>query len=170
MNFEEIYKRYYREMHRYAHSILTAHKTIGGWELAKDYAQEAFLSAYKQWDAFKSVEQVKAFLYVATKRRVLNKLDEEKRHSLSHRQIYYLSKEGELPDYFAINAEVIGYIFNELSQLPPQCSKVVKMYFDGFTSQEIASKLHITPKTALNQKLTAIKILKEKLILKFGYM
>lgn len=170
MEFEVLYKKYYAEIWHYSAKILSSHHVVNANELSEDYLSEAFVSAYQRWDTFKSESNVKAFVYICVKNKCFNYLQAIKRQNISHKEIIFLSKEGELPDYWAINSDVIGFIFSELQKLPPQCQKITELFFKGVSSNEIATILHITRKTALNQKLKAIGILKQKIILKFGYI
>lgn len=168
MDFQTIYKRYYREVLYYSNRIFSSNKIGDHWELAQDCVQEAFVAAYKHWDKFQSDINVKAFLYLVAKNNTLNKLSDIKRHDKSHKEIAYLTKEAEIPDYLAMNSDIIGFILEQIETLTPQRSIIIKLYFKGLTSHEIAAKLGITIKTALNTKRQATEELKQKVLLKFG--
>lgn len=170
MEFEALYKKYYKEIYHYGAKLLDSSHLIDSKELSEDYSSEAWVLAYQRWDTFESEYNVKAFVYICVKNRCFNHLQYVTRLNKSHKEILFLSKESELPDYLAINSDVIAFIFSELQKLPPQCQKITELFFKGVSSNEIAAILHITRKTALNQKLKAIGILKQKIILKFGYI
>lgn len=170
MEFEALYKTYYKAIFHYCNKFFDSNNVVTHRQLAEDFTQEAFVEAYKQWNKFESEPHIKRFLYTVAGNRCRNELQTIRRHSISNKEILYLNSEGELPDYLAINTDVIAYIYDQLENLPPQCSKVMVLFFKEWSSDAIAVYLHITRKTVLNQKLKGIKKLKEQLILKFGYI
>jgi RNA polymerase sigma factor (sigma-70 family) len=168
IDFKTVYKAWHRKLWYYCNNLLWSNHIQGHWELAEDFVQEVFIEAYKRWDTFEGESNVKSFMFLCAKNRCFNKIEETHRRWKSHKEIAFLSSEAELPDYLAMNADIIGFISKEVERLPPQCSAIVKLYFKGLSSHEIAAKLHINRKTALNQKLKGIDLLKRKLHLKFG--
>jgi RNA polymerase sigma-70 factor (ECF subfamily) len=171
MNFEATYKRLYAPLFHYCNKILSRSKVLDHEEAAKDFVSEAFVAAYNKWNDFADLEHVKSYVYVVARNKALNHLTALKRHEISCKEILYLNPEAEQPgfiDYDMINADVINFIWCELQKLPPQCQKITTLYFKGFSSHEIAGQLHLTIKTALNQKLKAIGIIKKALRLRFG--
>lgn len=168
MDFQIIYKKYYRQILHYSNKILSANQVIYHYELAEDLTQESFVAAYERWDTFETELNIKHFLFLCVQNKTYNKLSELKRREKDHKAILHLSSDVELPDYLAMNSDIIGFILEQLENLPPVCGVIVKLYFKGLTSHEIAAKLHITRKTALNQKLKGIGLLKQKLLLKYG--
>lgn len=119
MDFQTIYKRYYREVFYYCNKLLYSNHLVDHKEYAQDFVQEAFTSAWAQWNTFYTEQNVKSFLYIVVKNKAFNQLQQIKRHTKSHKEIAFLSHEGELPDYLAMNADIIGFILDQLESLPP---------------------------------------------------
>ncbi len=168
MDFQTIYKRYYPSILHYCSNILSSNYLVDAYELAQDCTQECFIEAHKKWGTFKDEQNIKNFLYLVGRNKAFNKLDGIKHRNKYHKEIAYLTSEAELPDYLAMNADIIGFILEQIETLPTQCAVIVKLYFKGLTSHEIAAKLHISNKTALNQRRKSFGLLRQKIFLKFG--
>lgn len=56
------------------------------------------------------------------------------------------------------------FIQGEVKRLPPQRKKIIiGLYWQGFSSQEVAEEMGLSRQTVINQKVRALKSLKEKL-------
>jgi len=63
-----------------------------------------------------------------------------------------------------IRAEIVREIEEAVSQLPPQCRKIITMsYMEGMTNREIAQEMGLSLQTVKNQKNRALGLLKKRL-------
>jgi RNA polymerase sigma factor (sigma-70 family) len=169
MDFEVIYRKYHAPIWHYCTKLLLSKAVIDHKELAEDFLQESWMAAYERWSTFKNEYNAKNFVYLCVKNKCFNEFDRIKRHTKGDKELQFISSDIQTPlDYDMINADVIGFIWSIMGKLPPARQQVIKLFFKGFTSDEIAAELHITRKTALNHKLTAIDNIKKALRLRFG--
>jgi len=162
-----LFKRYWVEIFSYCNK-----KMHGDEDAANDMAEFAFI---KLWDNFENIvsdSHAKRFLYVSARNACCNELMRIQRHrAVSIESVPALEDiliEEPKWDYDAMNAEIMTFIHNEIENLPPMCRRVVKLFIEGINSKEVGKRLHITQKTALNQKLTGIGKIKERLKLRYG--
>jgi RNA polymerase sigma factor (sigma-70 family) len=162
-----LFKRHWVEIFAYCNK-----KMHGDSDAANDMAEFAFI---KLWDNFETIQNDahgKRFLFVAAKNACYNELARiQRQRAVSIESVPALEDtliEEPLWDYDMINAEIMAFINTEIENLPPMCKKVVKLFIQGINSKEVGKRLHITQKTALNQKLTGISKIKERLKLRYG--
>lgn len=164
MEFELLYETYHKAILHYCNKFFESNNIVTHLQLAEDFTQEAFIEAYKQWATFEGESHLKRFLYLVAANRCRNELQKIRRREKDHKSILYLGHEGELPDYLAINSDVISFLLEELENLPPRQQQILKLFFKGLNSNEIAAELCITRKTVLNLKLNAFGFLRTQLI------
>lgn len=152
----EIYDRFYRQICYYADSL------IHNQPEAEDIAVESFLKLLQRKATIESVLQIKTFLFVTCRNACIDYLRREKRHEISHAEIRYLNQATTITnDIQAISAEVMQVIFEEIQHLPPQCREIFQLlFFKKYTTEQVATALQISPKTVLNQKAKAVRILR----------
>ena len=64
-----------------------------------------------------------------------------------------------------IEGELLRKIYPMIETLPNKCKIIFKLiYFEDHSTDEVAQKLHISPRNVLNQKARAIQLLKKKLL------
>ncbi len=67
-------------------------------------------------------------------------------------------------DQDIIRMEVFRVIYQEISNLPEQCGKIVRMsYIEGLKNEQIAEVLSISLQTVKNQKTRGMKLLRMRL-------
>lgn len=151
--------------HYYSALCLFAERLLGDSAAAEDIVGESFVKLWNKRTNFENHQNLKAFMYITVRNACLNYLKQAKRDSLSKKQLAYLTGEKE---EFVLNemirAEVLKEIMDEISNLPEQCRKVLKLgYLEGMKNQEIADLLNISIHTVKNQKARAIQLLKIRL-------
>jgi RNA polymerase sigma-70 factor (family 1) len=151
--------------HYYSALCLFAERLLGDSAAAEDIVGESFVKLWNKRTDFENHQNLKAFMYITVRNACLNYLKQAKRDSLSKKQLAYLTGEKE---EFVLNemirAEVLKEIMDEISNLPEQCRKVLKLgYLEGMKNQEIADLLNISIHTVKNQKARAIQLLKIRL-------
>jgi RNA polymerase sigma factor (sigma-70 family) len=115
--------------------------------------------------AFNAMPRIKAFLFITVKNKCLKYIDAQKRHRKSEHEIGTLQDHKD--DYVLaqmVRSEFLMEIYREIESLPPVRKKVFKMlYIDGLNPQEIARELDISPAAVYNNKLKALKQLRNVL-------
>lgn len=114
---------------------------------------------------FLTMPNIKAFVFITVRNKCLKYLDATKRHRASEQELGILSDEKD--DYVLaqmVRSEFLMEVYREIEELPPVRKKVFKMfYIDGLDSQEIARLLSMTPAAVYNNKLKALKQLRNVL-------
>ena len=139
-------------------------------DLAKDMAEESFIKAWEKYDKFESEENAKAFVYIVAKNKCINQLAAIKRHftqSIDLDIFEELLLDKPIYDFDIIEAEVITFIKEQIETLPPARRESIKLFMKGLDWHEVGKQLGCSPKTALNQKRTAVKYLRNLVKLKF---
>jgi RNA polymerase sigma-19 factor, ECF subfamily len=163
-----IFNRYFRMLCVYAERI------TANMQEAEDIVTDVFIRMMHKRAAFGTVDNIKAFLFTATRHACINYALAEKRHHAAHEQIAYLAQYADNEDHFLhhemIRLEVIQEIYREIENLPPQCRTIFKMLFIGGQSTEtIARELSINPQTVRTQKARAIQLIKTELLKRERY-
>ena len=156
----QVYEKYYRLICYYAESLIR-HK-----QEAEDIAVESFVKLLQRKEEFSSLPQIKTFLYTVSRNACIDYYRREKRHHFSHNELRYISLESENDeDPFIISSEVLQAMYEEIEKLPPKCGHVFKLFFfKSFTTEQVAHALQISPKTVLNQKAKAVRLLRIALL------
>lgn len=136
-------------------------------EQAEDIVSEAFTKLWQRHEVFQTEEHIKAFLFVTTRNASLNYLRHIQRKTASQHELSYLNKDKDDQDVITdmIEGELLRRIYPLIETLPNKCRTIFKLiYFEDASTDEVAQKLHITPRNVLNQKARAIQLLKKKLL------
>lgn len=136
-------------------------------EQAEDIVSESFTKLWQRHDVFQTEEHIKAFLFVTTRNASLNYLRHIQRKTASQSELSYLNKDKDDKDIITdmIEGELLKRIYPMIETLPNKCRTIFKLiYFEDASTDEVAEKLHITPRNVLNQKRRAIQLLKKKLL------
>lgn len=156
ISIRKLYDAFYRPLCYYTEKI------VENQHEAEDIVVEAFIKLIRKRNDFSKLSEIKAFLYTATKNAAIDYLRKMKRHELAKSEILYINGMLLFDDAEVVNAEVLGILYQEIENLPPQCAAVFKLlFFQRLSTSEIALQLNITNKTVLNQKGKAIKQLRK---------
>ncbi len=138
--------RYFMQRHMRALTYF-AQNLVNDTAVAEEIVQDCFVKVWESRERFVSNENVKAFLYIATRNACINHLNAyaTKRQAESEE----LSEGLAIADHDVltrmIHAETITRIHAELDRLPPQQATVFRLsYFEGFTTDEICRTLGIS--------------------------
>jgi RNA polymerase sigma-70 factor (ECF subfamily) len=111
---------------------------------------------------FVTMNNIKAFLFITVKNKCLKYLDALKRKQNTQQELITLFDGKD--DYVLaqmVRSEFLMQVYREIESLPPVRKTVFKMLFiDGLDSQEIARQLNMTPAAVYNNKLKALKQLR----------
>jgi len=156
-SFSEIFQRHYAALCLFAERMVGNH--------AEDVVEEFFLSLWNTPHDFESDEHLRAFLYRSVKNACLNFLKISLR--TNERNTKYAIVQGQIENSYLTEitrTEIIRELHQAISELPPQCSKIISMgYIDGMSNSEIAEKLGLSLQTVKNQKLRGLGLLRKKL-------
>jgi len=136
-------------------------------EQAEDIVSEAFTKLWQRHEVFQNEDHIKAFLFVATRNACLNYLRHIQRRTASQSELSYLQRDKDDQDIITdmIEGELLRKIYPLIETLPGKCKIIFKLiYFEDNSTDEVAQKLHITPRNVLNQKRRAIQLLKKRLL------
>ena len=156
--YKQIYDRYWQLLYRHARNMLRND------EEAKDVVQEVFSTLWIKKTEIKS--PVAAFLYSATRNRILNQL---KHLKIEARYMEQQKAVLEYPGVILPDEKVIEHDFSRLIEagiqsLPPKMRRIFELSRKEFkTHQQISEELKISSLTVKRQVSNALNILKNKL-------
>ncbi|THU39508.1 sigma-70 family RNA polymerase sigma factor [Niastella caeni] len=157
---KKIYDMYFTHLYYFAYRI-TQHAAE-----AEDIAVVTLEILLRRNTDFVTMNNIKAFLFITVRNKCLKYLDAVKRHRQSEQELSTLSDEKD--DYVLaqmVRSEFLMEVYREIECLPPVRKNVFKLfYIDGLDSQAIARKLKMTPAAVYNNKLKALKQLRNVLI------
>lgn len=140
--------------------VYFAAKISGNKEEGEDIVLNAFNKLWSLRANFKTIENIRAFLYITVRNNCLNYLKSEERKRKAKKEILYFSEEANRHESIEehvhikmINAHLLYRFHEELNSLPTQCKKVVRLsYFEGYSNAQIASVLQTSINTVEVQK------------------
>lgn len=136
--------------------------------ISQEIVSETFLKFLTLRANFDNLNSIRAFMYVTCRNAAYDYLkygekgkrfkeaDTDNFNDLLHLEIY---DENILNDI--IRAELLTEIYREITSLPAQQQRVVKMYYvDGLSHEEIATRLNMTPDNVRSTKRYGVGQLK----------
>ena len=156
---KQLYSLHYRAL------CYFAEKLVNDKTEAEDIAIETFLKLLNKRDDFKSLADIKAFLFTATRNACFDHLRKIKRHDKSHVELQYLMEQEEaLVEREMLISKVLQVLYVEVENLPGQCKKVFRSIFiENKSTAEVALEMGISTQTVLNQKAKALQALRNRL-------
>lgn len=141
-----------------------------GW--SDDIVQEVFIRLWENRAKIQSNQDLWTYLYVLTKRLALNKLRSIKRSQSCFEHLWRgLSEPADSTYNMLVAKELKTQLQEFLESLPPQQKKVFSLSrLEGFSYQEIAEQLGISPNTVKNHIVQATKSLKNSGLIKEGFL
>jgi RNA polymerase sigma-70 factor (ECF subfamily) len=150
--------------------ILFSRRFVDEKDAAADLVQEALLAYWNRRKEFKTVIEVKAFLYGTLKNMCLNHLRTKKVHG---RYVQKTMKEAErtseaVDEPLVINNAIIeeetfALLYRALSELPPREKEIMELSLQGKKNQAIADILSLSVNTIKTLKLRAYRRLRESI-------
>jgi RNA polymerase sigma-70 factor (family 1) len=133
-------------------------------EEGKDIVSEVFTNLWhKQIDDQKEL-YIKNYLYRAVHNKCIDALRRKKVHN---EKIKILGSQPQADNSFyrqVLRIEVIQEIYEEAKLLPEQCRIIFfKLYFDGYSVDEVAKEMGLAKTTVYTQNSRAVKELRRKL-------
>lgn len=154
-HFEQVFKDNWELMYQSAYS------KIGDQSIVEDILQEIFIDIWQRRDSLEIKSGIKAYLLTAVKYQVMKHFDELAK--------VRANSSNTLPESF-YEENIFGFeeLYNEIEiaveMLPPRAQLVFRMSrLEGYSADEIADKLKISPQTVHNQLSKSLKIMRGEL-------
>lgn len=157
--FEELYKRFWGVLYLQAYRILEQEQD------AQDIVQEVFTTLWTKAAGISLSGSLAAYLYVATRNRVLNLLASKRTYqghlsSLKH----FISGADNTSLQYITEKEITARIEREIHALPVKMREVFELSRKtALTHKEIAHKLQLSQETVKKQISNAIRTLRHKM-------
>ncbi|HEY8388012.1 MAG TPA: RNA polymerase sigma-70 factor [Parasegetibacter sp.] len=161
--FKYIYQKYYSEV------VYFASKLVADQPAAEDMATEAFVKLWNNRSRIKSFQHCKSYLFLSVKHDAIDYFRKRKiSNGFIERSLQQAPDElDEFTGLVLIESEILHHILTEINTLPRQCSQIVRLILlNGMKTEEVATLMNISSKTVLNQKMTAVKKIRNSLIKK----
>lgn len=158
--FQKIYDSYWEKLFAYTYNRLHIR------EVSEEVVQDVFFSLWAKRESIIITSSLSAYLYGATKHRLLNEL-----RSAKVRKVYasdYALFVKNLYDNSNVEQQDVNdlqhYIEGTISELPKQCQTVFRLSRQQhLPNQSIAEKLDISTKTVENYLTQALKYIRTSL-------
>ena len=157
---KEVFDQYYLSL------CFFAEKIVNDRPAAEDIVENTFIKLWLKEKDFTKHGNIKALLYISVRNACYDFIKTSRRNRLRQEQLAYLQGQGT--EDFILNeitrAEVLREIYEALQKLPPECRKVMHLYFEeGWDHKRISSHLGLAVSTVKNHKSRGIQLLKKKL-------
>lgn len=156
--FDALYNRYWKWVFN------AAYKRTNDREIAEDVAQDVFVQLWTRKTNY-VIESLPSYLLIAARNGVFKRLGKEDRYAELSEDLHESENSVDTTDAKLLHKEFLAAFTELIETLPEQQRLIFKYRFnDGLTSQEIADKLQISPKTVRNHIGRALATLKKELI------
>jgi len=157
--FDELYEKYW------SHVFEEAYRRLEDKDQSKDVVQEVFTSMWARRTETK-IENLPAWLYTVTKYHVFKQIHKQERFVPIPELLSELEGYDGWADAAMVKKELYRTLEALISSLPDQQRIILRMrYQDELSSNEIALKLNLSPKTIRNQIGRAILKLKTTIMM-----
>jgi RNA polymerase sigma-70 factor (family 1) len=165
--FRQVYCAFYKRLFQFALAIVKTR------EAAEEIVEDVFVRIWQQRASIPSIQNLRVYLYTATKNASLNYLSKKARESITepfdHIHIE-LDASGISPEEILITAEMYRKLQEAVEALPPRCKMIFKLVReDGLRYKEIAGILNISVNTIDVHMAIAVKRIAAALGTEFGY-
>ncbi|MBN9383091.1 MAG: RNA polymerase sigma-70 factor [Chitinophagaceae bacterium] len=165
--FREVYVLFYKRLFHFAFAIVKTR------ELSEEIVEDVFVKLWQKHADARGIQNLRVYLYTATKNTALNYLSKKARESITepfdHIQIE-LNDSAVTPEQILITAEMYKKIQAAVEALPPRCKMIFKLVReDGLRYKEIAEILNISVNTIDVQMAIAVKRIASALEADLGY-
>jgi RNA polymerase sigma-70 factor (family 1) len=156
--FNVLYDKYFRLVFN------SAYKRLNNVQHAEDIAQEVFVQLWLRGSKI-PIENFKAYLFVLVKNNVFKFLEKEAKYTALPDLATQIEDPLDRADAVLLHEEFLISYNQLIEALPAQQRLIFKMRFeDELTSNEIAEKLQISPKTVRNQLGKSLSTLRSSLM------
>ena len=152
--YKELYISLYRCLFQFANSFVKSK------QLSEEIVSDVFLKIWERRKSVQTIDNLKVYLYVATKNISLNYLDKKKTVSFLDIEDFSTELQSNYsdPEQLLITSDMMLLINNAILQLPSRCRLIFKLVKeDKMKYKEVAEVLHISVKTVENQVAIAVR-------------
>ncbi len=159
--FHQIFQKFHKALVFFASKILSENNLSD----AEEIVQDIFVKLFEKRNSFKTLENIKAFLYISTKNSCFDKIAKLKVGQ--NRFEKYIQNFDELEENILqhiIDTELTRQLEKEIEALPEKCRAIMRKFLEeDKTASEIAEDLGISTSTVKTQRAIAIATLKKRL-------
>ncbi|MEP7374704.1 MAG: RNA polymerase sigma-70 factor [Chitinophagaceae bacterium] len=133
---------------------------------AEDIVLEAFQKFWERRNAFFTVVNIKAFLYITVRNTGLNYIRSNTKQQERTRELAYQQSDNveKCVENSIVETEFINALYEKINNLPKKCRRVfILKYFDGLNVSEIADMLSLSEHTVRNHIAYSLKLLRNAL-------
>jgi RNA polymerase sigma-70 factor (ECF subfamily) len=153
--FKQIYYHFYRKLYLFSLALV---KTK---EAAEEITEDVFIKIWQQKDKISAIQNLRVYLYIATKNTSLNYLSKKAKDNLTQpfdNINVDLFKSTVTPEELMITAEMYRKIQQQVEALPLRCKMIFKLIReDGLKYKEVSDILNISVNTIDVQMAIAVK-------------
>src|SRR5215467_4616795 len=152
--YKELSTGFYAYLYHFAFSYVKSKQS------AEEILSDVFIKIWEKRKDLQKIDNLKVYLYVATRNTALNYVEKQKRaatyeideSTIALKALYFD------PEQLLITAEMMSRIQNAINDLPLKCRLVFKMVKeDGLKYREVAEIMNISVKTVENQLAIALR-------------
>ena len=151
--------------HHYAAKlILFSQSMLLSKEAATEVVDDVWVKIWKNRENLESIENLRIYLYTATKNTSLNYLSKKAKEMITEpfNDISVQIREEHCPEQQMITEEIFAKIHESVQDLPPRCKLIFKLVReDGLKYKEVAEILKISENTVDAQMVIAVRRIKE---------
>lgn len=162
---EEGFDFFFREL--YPALCFYANRMVDDLADSEEIASDAFIKIWNKRAQFHQPQHIRAYLYRIVRNDCLKLLQRRNKNLKAEADVIYLNSDVAHYDESKelITAEFIRQLYDALSELPTQCSRVFqKLYVEGKSPKETASDLNISIGNVKTQKARGIATLRKRFI------
>ncbi len=142
-------------------------------DLAEEIASDVLFMIWTQRSQMVAVKNPKYYAFVAAKNRALNEINKGKGSRLVYLNDidFDIALQKSSPEAIFIHGEMVDKLQKSIDSLPKQCKTVFKLVREeGFSYQEVADMLEISPKTVAAHLMHATERLTKLLKNEFRFV
>ena len=155
---QQAYKELYTSLYGFLFSF--ARTIVHSRESAEEIVSDVFIKLWERRGELEKIENLKVYLYVATRNIAFNYLDKQRRsptNSIDDVEAEFTSIYFD-PEQLLVTADMLALIQKAIDQLPPKCKMIFKLAKeDGLKYREVAEVLNLSIKTVENQLAIALE-------------
>lgn len=155
--FSEVYALLYDDLYYYTKKIIEGVQDIKPGDIIHDVFVKLWSSDKNK---FNNINSLRGYFFVSIKNEFRNYLSRAKYAEAYKNQIMERCEDRIFTSM--AETEFLSIVSQAIDILPPESSKVIKLYLEGFSIKEIAEKLGKSTSTIYSQREEAIKTLKKK--------
>lgn len=152
--FDQVFKEHWEMMYQ------NAYRKIGDQAIVEDLIQEIFMDIWNRRHSLEIKSGIKAYLLTAVKYQVMKYFDEQAKSRIFNTD--------DLPGYYEEDIFAFEELYSQIElavdSLPPRAGLIFRMNrLEGYSVEEVAEKLNLSPQTVHNQISKSLKIMRGEL-------